>query len=107
VEANAAAAGLSNVRVRRTDVMEGLASWPSEPGERIVLDPPRTGVGAEVVRAVAERSPAGVVYVACDPATLARDLKLFDSFGYRATTVHLFDLFPDTLHLEAVIHLTR
>lgn len=106
-EANAAAAGLGNLRVRRTDVMEGLTSWPAEPGERIVLDPPRTGAGAEIVRAVAERRPAAVVYVACDPATLARDLKLFDGAGYRPAAVHVFDLFPDTLHLETVVHLTR
>lgn len=106
-EANADAAGLGNMRVRRTDVMEGLSSWRAEPGERIVLDPPRTGAGPEVVRAVAARGPSGVVYVACDPATLARDLNHFDAAGYHPTAVHLLDLFPDTLHLETIVGLTR
>jgi 23S rRNA (uracil1939-C5)-methyltransferase len=106
-EANALAAGLGNLRVRRTDVLEGLSDWRAEPGERIVLDPPRTGAGAEVVREVAARGPAAVVYVACDAATLARDLQLFGASGYRPAVVHLLDLFPDTLHFETIVRLTR
>jgi 23S rRNA (uracil1939-C5)-methyltransferase len=106
-EANAEAAGLRNLRVRKADVVDGLASWRAEAGERIVLDPPRTGAGAEIVRAVAARGPAAVVYVACDPATLARDLQIFETFGYRPTQMHVLDLFPDTLHLETIVRLTR
>jgi len=106
-EANAREAALSSVRVRRGDVLQALASCRAEPGERIVLDPPRTGAGPEVVEAIARREPAAVVYISCDPPTLGRDLKLFAAAGYQAERIELFDLFPDTFHLEAVVRLVR
>jgi 23S rRNA (uracil1939-C5)-methyltransferase len=106
-EANAEAAGLANLRVWRADVLEALSASPAEPAERIVLDPPRTGAGAEVVQAIVSRAPERVVYVSCDPPTLGRDLKLFQAAGYRPGHVELFDLFPDTLHLETVVALRR
>jgi 23S rRNA (uracil1939-C5)-methyltransferase len=106
-EANAETAGLGNVRVWRTDVLQALSACRVEPDERIVLDPPRTGAGAEVVQAIVSRRPECVVYVSCDPPTLGRDLKLFQAAGYRPGHVELFDLFPDTLHLEAVVTLGR
>ena len=76
-------------------------------GERVVLDPPRTGVGPEVVRLVADRAPEAIVYVSCDPPTLGRDLAGFAERGYRPDAVHLFDLFPDTFHMETVVRLRR
>ena len=106
-EANAQAAGASNLRVFRLDALAALAAHPAEPGERIVLDPPRTGAGAEVVQAIASRGPERVVYVSCDPPTLGRDLKHFHAAGYRPDRVELFDMFPDTLHLETVVALAR
>jgi 23S rRNA (uracil1939-C5)-methyltransferase len=102
---NARRAGLRNVRLAAGEVRQGLASWRPEPGERIVLDPPRTGAGADVVRAVAARRPAVVVYVSCDPPTLGRDLRTFAAEGYRLDTLQAFDMFPDTHHLEAVARL--
>jgi len=102
---NARAARLVGVRVVRADVGEGLRSWPREAGERIVLDPPRTGAGAEVVAAVASRRPEAVVYVSCDPPTLGRDLLAFARAGYRPDRLQAFDLFPDTFHLETVVRL--
>jgi len=102
---NARAARLVGVRVVRGDVGEGLRSWPRQAGERIVLDPPRTGAGAEVVAAVAARRPEAVVYVSCDPPTLGRDLQAFARAGYRPDRLHAFDLFPDTFHLETVVRL--
>ena len=102
---NVRAAGLSNVRVDRGDVQEALRSWLAEAGERVVLDPPRTGAGAEVALAVAARRPASIVYVSCDPPTLGRDLVAFAAAGYRPDAVTAFDLFPDTFHLETVVHL--
>ncbi len=68
----------------------------------VVLDPPRSGAGREVVEAVAARGPRRIAYVACDPATLARDLRTFADCGYRLTSLRAFDLFPHTHHLEAV-----
>jgi len=104
--ANIEANGKTNVRVRQGDVAEALASWPAEAGERVILDPPRTGAGAPVVRAVAERRPECVVYVSCDPPTLGRDLAVFAKHGYAPDSVRAFDLFPDTFHMETVVHLT-
>ncbi len=72
-----------------------------------MLDPPRTGAGPEVVALVADRRPETVVYVSCDPPTLGRDLAAFASRGYHPDAVHLFDLFPDTFHMEAIVRLQR
>jgi tRNA/tmRNA/rRNA uracil-C5-methylase (TrmA/RlmC/RlmD family) len=68
----------------------------------VVLDPPRAGVGREIVDAVAARSPRAVAYVACDPAAFARDVAFFDKQGYDLTTVRAFDAFPMTHHVECV-----
>jgi 23S rRNA (uracil1939-C5)-methyltransferase len=103
--ANIEASQKTNVRVRQGDVTEALGSWPAAPRESIVLDPPRTGAGAAVVRAVAARRPACVVYVSCDPPTLGRDLAVFAKNGYVPDTLRAFDLFPDTFHLETVVRL--
>lgn len=68
----------------------------------VVLDPPRTGAGAQVVTHLAGLGARAIAYVACDPAALARDLKTFAEHGYRATTIRGFDLFPMTHHVECV-----
>lgn len=73
----------------------------------VLLDPPRQGAGREVVEGVADASPAHVVYVACDPAALARDLGLFAARGYEASVVDAYDLFPHSHHVEAVAILHR
>jgi 23S rRNA (uracil1939-C5)-methyltransferase len=97
--------GLGAVTIVEGDVASSLAGHPRGNGERIVLDPPRTGAGAEVVGLVADRHPDAVVYVSCDPPTLGRDLAIFAARGYRPDVVHLFDLFPDTFHMETVVRL--
>ncbi|MCW2758304.1 MAG: putative methyltransferase/cg2084 [Nocardioidaceae bacterium] len=68
----------------------------------VVLDPPRTGAKKRVVDAIVQRTPRAVVYVACDPAALARDLKTFAEHGYALTALRAFDLFPMTQHVECV-----
>jgi len=73
----------------------------------IVLDPPRSGAGKEVVSQLADLAPAQLVYVACDPVALARDLGLFAERGYELTALRAFDLFPNTHHVEAVATLQR
>jgi tRNA/tmRNA/rRNA uracil-C5-methylase (TrmA/RlmC/RlmD family) len=74
----------------------------------VLLDPPRAGAGREVVDAVAALSPATIVYVACDPVALARDLATFAGHGYRVEgAVHGIDLFPHSSHVEAVVALRR
>ena len=93
------------VRVVESGVEPALASLPAQRDERVLLDPPRTGAGDAVVDAIVSRKPAAVVYVSCDPPTLARDLARFARHGYRVDAVRLFDQFPDTFHLETVVRL--
>ena len=73
----------------------------------VVLDPPRTGAGKDVIDAIVARRPRAVAYVACDPAALARDLRRATTGGYRVASIRAFDLFPMTHHLEAVAILER
>ena len=72
-----------------------------------VVDPPRSGLGERVARLLANLGAPRVIYVSCDPATLARDLVPLLGAGYRVEQVHLVDLFPQTYHLESVVHLVR
>lgn len=72
-----------------------------------VVDPPRSGLGRIVLSALAARNPARIVYISCDPATLARDLAALVSVGYQVEQAHLVDLFPQTFHIESVLHLVR
>jgi len=72
-----------------------------------VVDPPRSGLGERVARSLATLGATRVVYVSCDPMTLARDLVTLLGAGYRIEQVHLVDLFPQTYHLECVVHLVR
>ena len=73
----------------------------------IVVDPPRKGVSADVIEAISAMAPQRVVYVSCDPATLARDLKLLTAAGYTLQTAEAFDLFPRCAHVETVVLLSR
>ena len=73
----------------------------------VIVDPPRAGVGDRVAKALAGSAAPRITYVSCDPATLARDLVHLIAGGYRVEQVHLVDLFPQTFHLESVVHLVR
>ena len=73
----------------------------------IVVDPPRTGVGSETASLLAQVAAKSIVYVSCDPATLARDLRILIGSGYSLISVTLADLFPQTFHLETVVELQR
>lgn len=68
----------------------------------VVLDPPRTGAGKVVVEQIVRREPRVIAYVSCDPATLARDLRVFAELGYEVESLRVFDLFPMTHHVECV-----
>lgn len=68
-----------------------------------VIDPPRSGAGGKVMRRLARSGPARIVYVSCNPTTLARDLKELEPFGYRLTEVRPIDLFPQTYHVETIV----
>src|SRR5262249_34969848 len=71
----------------------------------VVVDPPRAGLHERVIERVAELVPSRVVYVSCNPGTLARDLGVFARLGWRVERVRPFDLFPHTPHVECVVTL--
>ena len=73
----------------------------------VILDPPRGGTTEELIQHIASLSPKRVVYISCNPATLARDMVSFKNLGYVGTEVTPFDLFPMTGHVESVVCLTR
>jgi tRNA/tmRNA/rRNA uracil-C5-methylase (TrmA/RlmC/RlmD family) len=88
----------------------GLAELLGELGDGpdvVVLDPPRAGAGPAVCRLLAGAGPRAVVYVACDPASLARDVAVLAQEGYRLAGLRAFDAFPMTAHVECVALLTR
>jgi tRNA/tmRNA/rRNA uracil-C5-methylase (TrmA/RlmC/RlmD family) len=106
-EAAANLADLPQVRVfaGKVEPVLGAGEGP-DPGV-VVLDPPRKGAGRAVVTAITARAPRRVVYVACDPAALARDVATFQDQGYRLAALRAFDAFPMTHHVECVALLTR
>ena len=89
-----------NVKVHTGDVAKLLPRFTQS--DVIVLDPPREGAGKEVVQAMAVLKPRAIVYVACDPAALARDTTYLSEVGYEITKIRAFDLFPMTHHIESV-----
>ncbi|PSH04281.1 MAG: 23S rRNA (uracil(1939)-C(5))-methyltransferase RlmD [Acidobacteria bacterium] len=72
-----------------------------------VVDPPRAGLGERAAKSLAKLSIPRIAYVSCDPATLSRDLVTLLAFGYHVEEAHLVDLFPQTYHIETVLHLAR
>lgn len=73
----------------------------------VIVDPPRTGLSKEATRGIIAERPSRLVYVSCDPATLARDLRAFSERGYRLEHLEAFDLFPNTAHIETLAVLVR
>jgi len=94
------------IEVRSADVEQFLTKLKERP-ELVVLDPPRAGLTPGIIKQLARIAPARITYVSCDPPTLARDLAAFTKAGYDISGVHLFDLFPQTFHMETVVSLRR
>jgi 23S rRNA (uracil1939-C5)-methyltransferase len=118
IEANAAAAGdaVHNLRSNGcggSRVIQGQAEQvlpalaKEGPWDLVVLDPPRQGCSRRVLDIITEMGMRRIVYVSCDPSTLARDLGILVRSGYRCTALHPLDLFPQTFHLEVVAILER
>lgn len=98
--------GLANVELVLGKTEEVLAGIPG-PVHAIVLDPPRSGCQPEALQAVIAHAPRRVVYVSCDPETLARDLRVLVDAGYELREVQPVDMFPHTHHVECVATLQR
>ncbi len=100
-----AAAKVANLRGLALPVVEFLrkAAVERDRPDLVVMDPPRAGVGIEVCGLLAKMRVPQMVYVSCDPTTLARDLRVMVDSGYNLAELHLVDLFPQTFHLETVV----
>jgi len=108
LESNVTGTGVGGraIEVRTTDVERFLEKFREKP-DLVVLDPPRAGLTLEAAKLLARMAPARITYVSCEPPTLARDLAALVGAGYEITAVHLFDLFPQTFHMEAVVRLSK
>lgn len=109
--------GKENVMINNVDNVEFFVGKSEEiiPGlikenimaDVIVVDPPRKGCDAKLLDAIAESGAKKVVYVSCDPSTLARDLKILEGKGYKTVEVQPIDMFPQSFHVEVVVKLTK
>lgn len=102
---NLAAAERANVEVLAEDLVAAVGRLA--PAEALILDPPRSGLSPGSVGDLATLAPERIVYLSCDPATLARDLSAFQAEGYRVSALTVFDLFPQTPHVETLARLER
>jgi len=92
--------GKDNVHIYTGDVAQHITRFSS--ADVIVLDPPREGAGKDVINHSAQLQPRAIVYVACDPAALARDAGYLREAGYQLESMRAFDLFPMTHHIESI-----
>ena len=108
---NAKRNGIANAEFFTGAAEEVLPAWQkANPDTRIdviTVDPPRKGCDETALRTMAELSPERIVYVSCNPATLARDIKYLRADGYELTRVRPVDNFPRTMHVETVALLER
>jgi 23S rRNA (uracil-5-)-methyltransferase RumA len=106
---NAQLNGVTNMDFTVGKAEEIMPQWAAADVKMDVLfvDPPRKGISPEFVDAVLQVKPAKIVYISCNPATLARDLSLLTAGGYQGNQVQPVDMFPQTTHVEsvAVLHL--
>ena len=106
---NAARNGIENARFICADASAAAEQLKAE-GIRpdvIVVDPPRKGLTPELIDTISAMEPDRIVYVSCDPATLARDLKLFTEYHYSVEEITPVDMFPRTSHVESVVMMSR
>lgn len=104
---NASIHGLVNMRAVAQMAYDFLRRYAQAAPELVVLDPPRSGVGLPALKVLAALQPSHIHYLSCSPPTLARDLEFLLKRGYRLESIELFDLFPQTYHIESLAKLTH
>ncbi len=107
--ANAARNRIGNIRFIRADAGEYMLKMASlkERADVLVMDPPRSGASKPFLDAVGSLAPDRIVYVSCDPVSLARDLKVLTKKGYSAVYAQPVDMFPNTVHIETIVLLQK
>lgn len=104
---NAEINGISNVDFIVGDASVAVKQFENENIDIIFVDPPRKGLDSDTISSIIKISPKKIVYVSCDPATLARDIKVFSENGFVLENAIAFDLFPRTSHVESVVSMAR
>ena len=105
--ANARAHSLGNIRAAGETAFDFLRRFAQAEPDLVVLDPPRAGVEMRALKLLAGCRPKQIHYLSCSPPTLARDLDLLVRRGYRMISIEMFDLFPQTYHIESLAKLAR
>lgn len=98
--------GLENVEFMAGDVLKAVDDLRDKP-DLIIIDPPRDGIHPKAINKIIDFNPENFIYVSCNPVTLVRDLKVFMQRGYKVDKVKLIDMFPRTVHVEAIILLHK
>jgi 23S rRNA (uracil1939-C5)-methyltransferase len=104
---NAAANGLENINILTGAVRDVVAKVRKEqsfpPPDVVMVDPPRSGLDSDTIRHLGELRPSKILYISCNPATQAENIKDLQAFGYRVETVQPVDQFPHTVHIENIV----
>jgi 23S rRNA (uracil1939-C5)-methyltransferase len=106
---NAKANDIKNIRFYNNDAgefMRGMAEQ-REKADVVFMDPPRTGSTEAFMSAAVSMSPGRIIYISCEPETLARDLKWLTSHGYKAREAVAYDMFPFTENVETIVLMTK
>ena len=108
-ENNAVINGITNTHYVAATAEDAMVEWTNQgiQPDVILVDPPRKGLTESFIRTSVAMQPRKITYVSCNPATMARDIKLYQELGYKLTKVQPVDLFPQTHHVECVVLLQR
>ncbi|MGT2887109.1 23S rRNA (uracil(1939)-C(5))-methyltransferase RlmD [Streptococcus didelphis] len=108
-ERNAGRNGIKNISFVTDSAEAAMEKWSKEgiKPDVILVDPPRKGLTETFIKASVQMNPKKITYISCNPASLARDIKLYKELGYKLTKVQPVDLFPQTHHVECVVLLQR
>ena len=106
---NAGNNNVTNIKFINADASEGAQQIIKSKiqADAMIVDPPRKGCSKDTIDAIVTIAPKKLVYVSCDPATLARDIKILSDNGYKLELVQPVDLFPQTVHVETVVLLSK
>jgi 23S rRNA (uracil1939-C5)-methyltransferase len=104
---NARLNGIENVQFHAADIDDLSENGLAKNYAGVLINPPRNGCEARTLHLVAEKNPSVIVYVSCDPSTLARDLRVLVDRGYAIDAIQPFDMFPHTYHIETIVKLSK